>query len=162
MLKDFNAPVMLRATRKIYAHAAFGYFKDRDSRKALVFEPYILNAGDLIVIEDFDPHVDVRGELWPVRLFCVAINMEKVLAWSKANSSEVDPEMAEKLSNLYPFTRIEFEGDLQRCQETFAITRGKPRPVNQETMNRLIADATAMPSLLNRREWQLSDPLLLG
>ncbi|WP_234265146.1 hypothetical protein [Hydrogenophaga sp. NFH-34] len=141
----------------IRVHVAFWHLEVKTKgQKTLVFEPIDMMGGEEIIVDQLKPYAVFSGELRPVRLFHVAMNIERVKAW--ANMYARDEAEALDLRNLYPFLRGEAEGWLQRCKFDYpedSSRLGRTRCLSREMMEELKRQAILMPSLLNPNEYQV-------
>lgn len=149
----------------IQAHVAFCHVDLKppycESRtRALVFEPLELHPGQSIRFIGSEPHLFHQGYWFPVRFFCIAVNLDRATEWarSRANTSEMVPA----LRSLYPFTRAEAEGLIRRSSRYKVHTDAFPartREINAWMISSLIQDALIVPSMYNRQELQSLIPI---
>lgn len=149
---------LFRVAGDIRAHVAFWHHEDKTKgRKTLVFEPFDLQAGVDVVIDQFKPYALLNGSLRQLRLFNVALNIDRVRQWARTHASNPVNEI--ELRNLYPFWRGEMEGWLQRVTHNgypeSVLKFGRTRSMTREMVQEMERQGILIPSMFNPTEYQV-------
>lgn len=150
---------------EIQAHVAFchvdlkpPYCETRT--RALVFEPIELHAGQEILFVGTEPCLNLQGHWRPVRLFSMAVNLDRANDWARTRAITTD--MVPVLRSLYPFTRAEAEGLIHRSPRSTVRTEAmvaSTREVKAWMIASLLQDAQIVWSMYNRQELQSFIPI---
>lgn len=153
---------LYRVIGGLYAHVAMTSVKLRDdSPHELVFEPIQLAGGDEIALDcDGLPYVSIRGRLHPIRIFSMAINLDRLTVLSRER--KLSGEDVSRFKTAYIFSRAAIEGHVESISAYRPPISWPFTPLDHlatHVFHSLLASGSMYRSMLSQTEWQSNEPI---